>query len=82
MALKVKNDRLSCEKSFDDIKVGTVFTGLIGTIRGTFLKSFGSIVHLENPVNDWGPENAPIVKDYLAVDADLILHPLKKEAKP
>jgi len=52
------------------IPIGSVFTGKIGQHKGTFLRTFDGVVHLEEPNNTWGPD----VRTHNVVFHDATLH--------
>jgi len=58
-----------------EIPVGTYFTGSIDGNDGLFVRSFGSIVSLDNPKKDYDayPSDSPIVDNYLPVEIKIIV---------
>ena len=66
-------------KTMDDIPVGTVFSGYVGTThwkddeRLVFLKIYNKIVDLSDPSNVWVALEGTRIYDYKEYDAELTL---------
>lgn len=68
----IKVLRSRARKSGQSIPIGTVFTGSIGPATNKiFLKAYGLIINLENPMETWP---SPEVDNYEELDATLTVN--------
>ncbi len=59
-------------RRMSQVILGDTFTGRIGTITGTFLRTYDGIVNLENSRHTWSGGD-PMVENFCPVKASVVI---------